>query len=77
MDFEELLFWSSSNLIFTACVAYKIPVQNRPKMEFVEIHFLKSIFQKSSAYLGQKTQINHQTWFSTEARMHLWFLHSV
>ena len=27
----------------------KNQVRNRPKMEFVEIHFLKFIFQKSSA----------------------------
>ena len=42
----ELHFWSFSNLIFTACVACKIQLRNRPK---VSLHFLKSIFQKSSA----------------------------
>ena len=49
MEFDEIPFWSISNLIFTACVACKIQVLNRPKMVFVDVHFLKSIFQKSSA----------------------------
>ena len=49
MEFKEIHFWSISNLIFTACVACKIQVRNRPKMDFIELHFLKSIFQKSSA----------------------------
>ena len=39
MDFDELHFWSISNLIFTVCVACKTQVWNRPKMEFVQIHF--------------------------------------
>ena len=38
------------NFVFsTACVASKFQVWNKPKMEFVEFHYSKSIFQKSSA----------------------------
>ena len=40
MEFEEIHFWSISNLIFTACIACKFQVQNRPKMDLVENHLL-------------------------------------
>ena len=36
-------------LDLTACVACKIQVSNRSKLDFIELHLLKSIFQKSSA----------------------------
>ena len=42
-------FLSISNLIFTACVACKIQVQNRQKIKFVQLDFLNLIFQKSSS----------------------------
>ena len=35
--------------ICTACVACKNPVQNGLKIQFVELDFSNSIFQKSSA----------------------------
>ena len=62
MDFEKwistnFIFGLFSNLIFTAC---KIQVRNWPKMEFVEIHFSKSIFQKSSTSIKFKYE-NPQT----------------
>ena len=41
-------FWSISNLIFIACIASKIQVRSRPKMEFVKLHFFNLIFQKST-----------------------------
>ena len=46
---DELDFWSISNLIFTACVACKIQVRNRPKIKFVQLDFSNLNFQKSSA----------------------------
>ena len=49
MEFDKLQFWSISNLNFAGYTISKNQVWNRPKMEFVELHFLKSIFQKSSA----------------------------
>ena len=49
MDFDKLHFWSISNLNFAGYKGSKKQVWNRPKMEFVEIHFAKLIFQKSSA----------------------------
>ena len=49
MNFDELHFWSTLNLNFAGYTSSKNQVRNRPKMEFVEIHFSKSIFQKSSA----------------------------
>ena len=49
MDFDELHFWSTLNLNFAGYTSSKNQGRNRPKMEFVEIHFSKSIFQKSSA----------------------------
>ena len=49
MDFDELHFWSTLNLNFAGYTSSKDQVRNRLKMEFVEIHFSKSIFQKSSA----------------------------
>ena len=42
-----LIFLSFSNLI--ACVSCKIQVQNRRKINFVQLDFSNSIFQKSSA----------------------------
>ena len=49
IDFDEIHFWSFSNYIFTACVACKIQVRNRPKIKFAQLDFWNSIFQKSSA----------------------------
>ena len=46
---DEIDFWSIPNLIFTACVACKIQVRNRPKINFVQLDFSNFIFQKSSA----------------------------
>ena len=41
-------FWSTSNLIFTACVSCKIQVRNRQKIKFIKIHFWNLIFRISS-----------------------------
>ena len=51
MEFDNLHFWFISNLILTACVACKFQVQNWPKLKFLKLHLLKTIFQKSSACL--------------------------
>ena len=48
MDFDELDFQFITNWIFTPCVACKNPVRNRLKIQFIELHFSNSIFQKSS-----------------------------
>ena len=64
MDSDELHFWSISHLIFTACVACKIQVQNRPKMEFVEIHFSK-IKCSSTGYISKR--ITRIFWNSTNS----------
>ena len=54
----DLKKWSStksifglhiSNLNFAVYTGSKNQVWNRPKIEFIELHFLKSIFEKSSA----------------------------
>ena len=47
--FDQLDFWSISNLIFTAFVACKNPVRNGLKIHIIELDFSNSIFQKSSA----------------------------
>ena len=49
LEFDEIHFWSISNLNFAGCTGIKNQFWNRPKTKFVELHFLKSIIQKSSA----------------------------
>ena len=49
IKFDELDFLTSLNWIFTASVACKIQVWNRPKIQFIKLDFSNSIFQKSSA----------------------------
>ena len=46
-------------------------VRNRPKMEFVEIHFLKSIFEKSSAdQQGRRYPLDGVTYFMLPITLH-------
>jgi hypothetical protein len=55
-----------SNLIFIACVACKIQVQDRQEIKYVRLVFSNSIYQKSSAnQLG--------VWHRTAARETLHF----
>ena len=42
---DELDFCSISNLIFTACAACKIQIQNRPKIKIIQLDFSNSIFK--------------------------------
>ena len=44
--FDENDFFPSLNLIFTACVAYKIPVWNRPKIKFIKLNISNWNFAK-------------------------------
>ena len=46
----------------------KIQVQNRPKMEFIEIHFSKYSFQKSSA--DQQGEFGDPNWSKSKNLLH-------
>ena len=47
-QFDELIFFPSLNWIFTACVAYKNPVQTRKKSSSSNWKFQTGEFEKSS-----------------------------
>jgi hypothetical protein len=50
MDFNKFYFGSILNLTLQAARhGCKNQIQNRPKIDFFNFHFSKSIFQKSSA----------------------------
>ena len=50
----KLRFLPTSNMSFAGYTGSKNQVRNSPEMEFVEIQFSKSIFQKSAANQQEK-----------------------